>query len=230
MMTIRLTLLALLLFVCGSCSESFYFDKAVRYGNAGDYQLAISYLDKVIKKNPHIYQAYINRGAYNSELGLYREAVADYTKAIKVDSTLIIGYMNRAANRKRLSDFSGALEDYQIAYQYIAGSNGALVGVSKETEISPPFGSGSKNQSPKFSMCDLKIERGIAYYSVDSIAQAFDDLSFCIDNKQHLDLAYYWRAFCYFRIGRTTEACSDLQKSAQLGNRDAVVDYEKYCK
>lgn len=60
--------------------------------------------------------AYINRGAYWSQLGLHVQAIKDYNRALEIDSTQPIVYYNRAISKARFFYTYDACLDLKRAY------------------------------------------------------------------------------------------------------------------
>ena len=63
-------------------SAKFYFDRAFKKGEKGDYYGAISDFTKVIELNPKDAVAYYNRGWNKGKLKDYYGAISDYTEAV----------------------------------------------------------------------------------------------------------------------------------------------------
>lgn len=61
------------------------FDKAVGCMDAHNYQLAIAYLDEVLRDTPKDWRAYGNRARCFQELGYYYEAILDVERAMTID-------------------------------------------------------------------------------------------------------------------------------------------------
>ena len=64
--------------------------QAIRAYEAGDYERAVFYYDRVIAKEPDAAWAYYNRGYSYRATGKRARALADFTKASKLDPTCSI--------------------------------------------------------------------------------------------------------------------------------------------
>lgn len=209
------------------CNEGRNFNKALECENAGDYETAIEYLNRVLESTPCHYMAYINRGTDRSQLGDIEGAIADYTKAIQVDSTKLVAYMNRAGNMKRLEKYSEALADYNFVLGWMGFDPNALVNIRGLDRLD--FMDRDDLEEPQYEIFDALFERGIALYHLDSFQLAMRDFDYCITNDKYLAECYYWRGFVYLKLNDRLAACKDLREAMSLGNKDAIVDYEQYC-
>jgi tetratricopeptide (TPR) repeat protein len=79
-------------------------------------------------------------------------------------------------------------------------------------------------------MEEIKFERGIAYYRIDSLNKAFDDFNFSIQKSYLLPDSYYWRGLIYLSYNMKDEGCKDLNKAMELGDPDAKDLWDKNCK
>lgn len=76
----------------------------------GKNRSALSKLNRVLKFNPDILEAYINRGAVKSSLGNYVEAIEDYDKAIQLSPSNTTGYYNRGRAKSLLGEYKADQE------------------------------------------------------------------------------------------------------------------------
>jgi tetratricopeptide (TPR) repeat protein len=121
--------------------------------------------------------------------------------------------LNRGKNKKRLEDYHAAIEDFEKAIRTKGGESIYMAKVENPfVETGFEFDVG---------MEEIRFERGIARYKIDSLRTAFDDFNFCIQKNFELPASYYWRGLIYLAYGKKTEACTDLKKSQELGDSDA---------
>lgn len=215
----------LIILTLGSCdfkSSEYYNGKAQKLEKEGKYEEAIILLDKAIEIDPHNIYALLNRGVDKSILGDYKGAIDDYSKIIEIDSDNALAYLNRGKNKKRLKDYNSAIEDFEKA---IKTKGGELIYTDRVENSFVETGF-----EFDVSMEEIRFERGIARYNIDSLRTAFDDFNFCIQKNFELPASYYWRGLIYLAYGKNTEACTDLKKSHKLGDSDAKEMIEKYCK
>ena len=76
-------------------SNYFYFNRALKKGEKGDYYGAISDYTKAININPQYAKAYYNRAWNKAKLKDYYGSISDYTKAIEIDPKDASAYYNR---------------------------------------------------------------------------------------------------------------------------------------
>ena len=74
---------------------NFYFDRAFRKGENGDYYGAIADYTKAIEINPQDVKSYYNRGISKYNLQDYYGAISDNTKAIEINPQYENDYYNR---------------------------------------------------------------------------------------------------------------------------------------
>lgn len=79
-------------------------------------------------------------------------------------------------------------------------------------------------------MEEIRFERGIAWYNIDSLKPAFDDFNFCIAKNFEKPASFYWRGIIYLSNGIKQEGCADLKNAQKSGDPDAQEMIDKYCK
>ncbi|MFC1918221.1 tetratricopeptide repeat protein [Chloroflexota bacterium] len=87
------------------------------YNENGEFQKAITALDKAIELNPTFAPAYSNRGWAYIELGQYEQALTDCNKAIELDPTLALAYNNRGWAYIELGQYEQALPECNKAIE-----------------------------------------------------------------------------------------------------------------
>lgn len=210
-------LIVFLFCICTGCSEKDIVMQALTYDEQGNYEKAITYWSKAIDMNPHDARYYINRGADKHELEDYIGAIEDCNMALQIDSSLMYGYINRAGSKYALKDYVGALKDYNTALNiYLFRTTKYRVSVVPETAPFP-----FKNQAitiddlleePKYQKTQILIDRGQAYYQLDSLNLALNDFTACIEGQYGLSFCFYWRACIYYKMGDINKAYDDLHK------------------
>jgi tetratricopeptide (TPR) repeat protein len=79
-------------------------------------------------------------------------------------------------------------------------------------------------------MEEIKFERGFSMFKIDSLNDAFKDLSFCIDKKYELANCYLWRGLIYLAYEQRQEACLDYKLAKKYGNIEADEWLNQDCK
>ena len=207
---------------CDFKSSADYNAEAEKLESEGKYEEAIPLLDKAIEKDPENIYALINRGVDKSILGDFQSAIDDYTVVIEIDSDNALAFLNRGKNKKRLEDYQGAIEDFDKA---IETKGGEMLYMDKVENSFIETGFESD-----VAMEEIRFERGIARYNIDSLTLAFDDFNFCIDKNFEKPASFYWRGIIYVAYGMNKEGCSDLEEAYKLGDTGAQEMIDKYCK
>lgn len=207
---------------CDFRSSEEYLHSAHNLSQQGKYEDAILILDKAIKRNPQDIKLLLERGYNKSMLNDYNGAIEDESKVIEKDQKNALALLNRGKNRERINDYTGAIGDFNKA---ISTKGGELVYLDKveNSFIETGFEFDVK-------MEEIRLERGIAYYYIDSLRKAFDDLNFSIQENFALSDSYYWRGLIYLRYNMKNEGCEDLIKAKELGDPDAQELISKHCK
>ncbi|MCF8303004.1 MAG: hypothetical protein K9I94_06995 [Bacteroidales bacterium] len=104
-----------------------FFDLAVLEYNAGDFNGALSDLNKAIRMDPNnnYFLVYAYRACAKHKLEKYDEALGDFNKAIslkpkdkKYQKAWAISYYNRAVTKYKMGNYNSACEDWHRAFQY----------------------------------------------------------------------------------------------------------------
>jgi len=77
-----------------------------------DYETAVATFTRVLKENPAVYEAYLNRAIARSELGDTDGALKDFDAAIKVNPNVVEIYLKRGALLAHLGRKEAAVRDY----------------------------------------------------------------------------------------------------------------------
>lgn len=216
MMIYRL-LFCFCLCILTGCSEKDIVTQALTYDEQGNYEKAITYWSKAIDMNPHDARYYINRGADKHELEDYTGAIEDCNMALQIDSSLMYGYISRAGNKYALKDYEGALKDYNTALNiYLFRTKKSRITLPSGTAIFPLKNPAITNddlmEEPQYQMTQILIDRGQAYYQLDSLNLALNDFTACIEGKFCLSFCFYWRACIYYKMGNINKAYDDLKQ------------------
>jgi tetratricopeptide (TPR) repeat protein len=218
-----LTILILLtsLIACDFKSAEEYFADAAKLSEQEKYKEAIALLDKAIEKDNKFVGAYINRGADKSSLGDYKAAIEDYNKVLLIDPKNTLALYNIGNNYKRLKDYITAIEFYNKAFDTKGGQKIYL-------DLTPnDFVDQSENDVPGYQ---IHYERAIAYYRIDSLENAYADFKVSLNKNYMTADCFYWIGLIYISRGQKDKACENFNKSKELGDKDAEIEIDKYCK
>ncbi len=73
------------------------------------------------------------------------------------------------------------------------------------------------------------FNRGTIQFEQNKFEKAIEDFNAAIKQKPTAD-AYYNRSKCYYKLNKKNESCADLQKAADLGDKQAAKDKASFCK
>jgi tetratricopeptide (TPR) repeat protein len=202
-------------------SSEDYNSEAEQLEQEGKYKEAILLLDKAIQKEQKNIYALINRGVDKSFLKDFNGAIDDYSKILEIDENNTLALLNRGNNKQRIEDYQGAIEDYERAIKtkgsedfYFDKADTPLLNTGYEFDV---------------NMEEIRFERGIARFKIDSLQLAFKDFNFSIDNNHEAAACFYWRGLIFITYGMTKEGCEDLNKSLKLGESHAQDAINIYC-
>ncbi|NTW32491.1 MAG: tetratricopeptide repeat protein [Bacteroidetes bacterium] len=134
--------------------ERSYYELGSTKGALGDFEGAISYLDKAIKIDSNCSTSRNNRGCARYSMKNFEGALIDYNKAIEINPQDAIAFFNRGKTKSELKDYTGAIKDYDKAIRidvnyisayynrgaakfYLKDYKGALEDYNKNIELNP---------------------------------------------------------------------------------------------
>lgn len=214
--------LFVLLTGCDFRSSEDYHRAANKLEQEGKFMEAVACLDKAIQKDPHNVKALLDRAVDRSILNDFKGAIDDYSRVCELDSGNGLAFLNRGKNKMRLEDYTGALVDFDKAIT-TKGGEPLYIGITEN----PSFETGFEYD---VRMEEIKFERGIAYYRIDSLKKAFEDFNFCVQKSYLLPECHYWTGIIYLRYDMNPEGCRNLRKARELGESRAKEILDKYCK
>jgi len=98
-----------------------YFDRALAWGEKGDYGKTIADYTKAIEINPRYAEAYNNRGLAWGKKDDYDKAIADYTKAIEINPKYAEAYFFRSIAWGKKGDYDRSNADKAKAIEINQG-------------------------------------------------------------------------------------------------------------
>jgi tetratricopeptide (TPR) repeat protein len=98
--------------------DAIYFDKGMKYYDAGNYKLAIVYFDSSIVINTENTEAYAFRGLAKFDLKQYNEAIEDFDLALILAPGYAEVYYYRALAKLEIGATDKACEDLYASYNY----------------------------------------------------------------------------------------------------------------
>ena len=202
-----------------------WFYKAYAFWDGEKYtdpKKAIEYLNKAIKLQPDLVEAYIMRGNAYSDLNQYQRALDDYNEVIRLQPNLAIAYVGRGNAYSALGQHQRAIEDYNktirlkpdladayynrgITYADIGQYQRAIKDFDEAISLQP-------------DLPDAYGNRGNAYAALGQKQRAIEDFSKVIGLKPDDVLAYVNRGAAYLSQGNQKLGCLDAQKACTLGS------------
>ncbi len=181
-------------------TAEFHYKRGLVLFKISNYEEGIKEFDTVIKMDPKMGKAYINRGSAWMELKKYREAANDFEKAIGLSSSDSTAYLNLG-----------------LAYLYLGDFKEAADANSKLIRLTPTDAKAFFN-------------RGFAYGQMKAFKNAIADFDQAVKINPSYHEAFFNRGLAYFFSGDKTKACSDWETAKQYGSAKAATAIEKECK
>lgn len=181
-------------------TAEFHYKRGLVLFKISNYEEGIKEFDTVIKMDPKMGKAYINRGSAWMELKKYREAANDFEKAISLSSFDSTAYLNLG-----------------LAYLYLGDFQAAVEANSKLIRLTPTDAKAFFN-------------RGFAYGQMKDFKNAIADFDQAVKINPSYHEAFFNRGLAYFFSGDKTKACSDWETAKLYGSAKAATAIEKECK
>jgi tetratricopeptide (TPR) repeat protein len=164
---------------------------AMDFVGKGDYENAISFLNRTIELEPNMPEAYLYRGLAYRNMQKYKEALADYNKLLTIDPKSASAYNNRGVVYWKQGKHKEALDDYnktisRAPNDYIVYNN-----------------------------------RGVVYYEMGNYDNALADYSKAISLNPKFAQSYWNRAVNYLKLNRKDDARKDFKSACDLKIDDA---------
>ncbi len=158
------------------------------YKELGNFDKALSDLNRAIELNPNYSDAYNDRGTVYQEQKNYAQALADYDKAVALDPNDPISYVNRGMMQIIAGNFTAAVAD-----------------ANKAIEL-------KENFAAAYAL------RGGAYLELGGVEveKILADLNRAIELAPNMAFAYHCRALLWQAIGDTLKAQADFDKVKSL--------------
>ena len=166
--------------------EVAFISRANAYIGAGDYQKAISHLDKVIEKDSRYAEAYYNRAKVYEYLGDSQKVINDLNKAIKINPEYTGAYINRS-------------HAFVISGEYIQ----ALKDLDRAIKSNPDSAEAYNN-------------RGLIYKKIGDHQSAVKDFTRAVELYPKYAEAYNNRATVYIKLGDYQMVLKDLNRAIEL--------------
>jgi tetratricopeptide (TPR) repeat protein len=197
------------------------YNRGLKYGNNGDYDLALAEYAEAIRLNPGYAKAYDSRAYIHNNRGAYDLAIADCTEAIRLDPKFMIAYVRRSFAYNSRGSYDLAAADcteairldprYAMAYY----SRGVAYSNKKDYDRAIADYNDSIRLNPKYAY--TYVYRGIAYHYKGDYDRVIADTTEAIRLNPKFAEAYYNRALAYKAKGDAKRADADFAEAKRLG-------------
>jgi len=177
-----------------------------------EYDKAIQYLNRAISLNPNYVNSYGARGETKFNIGDYQGAIEDYNKFIFDFKENPNVYFMRGQAKHNLKDYKSAIDDFTKAIE-----------VGAQTK--------SQNQYLYYT------QRGMTKGLIEQFVSAIEDYKIALQISPGYAQGYYNLGSQEYNLGEKTndpqkkaEGCAHLKRASELGNRQALIDFDRFCK
>lgn len=153
---------------------------------AGDYENALSYFEKAVKRDPHYAKAHFQIGYCNGKLGRHSEEIRAYKKTIYINPHYALAHYNLGVTYGELGHYSEAVKFYKQAIR-----------------IKPDY-------------ADAYYNLGTNYVKLGCYKKAIKTFKQTIRIKPNHAGAYSNMGVAYVRLGRWNEAIKAYEEAIRI--------------
>jgi tetratricopeptide (TPR) repeat protein len=179
-------------------SEEGLYNSGIYFVISGDYEKAIPYFQKAVKKNPNDADSHFLMGYCYGELQRYNEAIDEYKQAIRIKP-----------------DDAEAHNNLGVAYDKLGKNNEAIDEYKQAIRIKP-------------NCADAHYNLGLIYSNLWKDNEAIDEFKQAIRIKPDDALAHYNLGNAYFRLRKDNEAIDELKQAIRIKPDDDVAHVAHY--
>ncbi len=207
----------------------------VRMIEKQEYREAMADFDRAIKLRPEDYpEAWLNKGYCLESTGQPEEALLHYRKAALLHREAPEPWLAVALLNENRGEYSASLMAYDsvvvrsprnavvwyrrgmLKYR-IQNDTGALSDISRAISIRPEF-------------TEALVNRGILKFQMQNMEGALSDLTEAIRLDDRSSVSWLNRGRVYYFMQQYQMACSDWLTAGGLGNEEARMLWEEYCR
>jgi len=191
--------------------------------------------ETAIKNDPDFAMAYYNLAIIEKENGNLKESKAFLTKAIELEENLTKAYFDRAVVNKSLGNRDLALQDYEyvVSNHFSSNYDEAILnrGLTKKMIGDYTGALDDLNSAIESYPNNYKLykNRGNLNFLFGLHLNAIDDYTSSIKSNPKYAEAYYNRGLTFLLLHDPISACSDLQRSLDLGYNEAKQVMKYFC-
>jgi tetratricopeptide (TPR) repeat protein len=187
---------------------------------ADDYEKALPYFEKVVKKDPGYAEAYFNIGYCNAELGRHTEAIEAFEEAIRIKPDLAEAHYNLGVVYGRLGRHRGAIEAFELAirikpdYAEAHFNLGVTYGkLGRYTEAIEAFKQAIRI---KPDHAEAHYSLGVIYGRLGRHKGAIEAFELATRIKPDYAEAHFNLGVTYGKLGRYTEAIEAFKQATRI--------------
>lgn len=147
----------------------------------------------------HVSNKHLREGIKLGNAGNYEKAISEFDAALKFDKKNSEVYFNRG-----------------LAYFFLKINNMAITDFNRAIEI-------NENYFLAY------VQRGVTYYKIGNYVKAIEDFKEIIKLKPNESVGYLNLGTSYLNINKREEACINLKKAKDLGEKGAADLFSKFC-
>jgi len=187
---------------CDFTSADTYLQESKLAVEREDYRGAIELLNKAIRKNSTLKEAYLQRGLCYQKIVRKDSAISDFKTLLGLDSSNTSAWYYTGLCKYSQDKFNEAIRSYNRALLTKGITN--LSDTSAFTNIADTNTNGIyKATAFDIPVAQLYYQRGLAYYATDQILKAYYDFKTCTAQKYNLDECSYLSSLCRIAINKS---------------------------
>lgn len=190
------------------------------------YRETIDILNKLLKTDTTVYEAYFFRGVAKYNLDDMLGAEADFTRAIDKNPVYTLAYQYRAITRSRLGNYDDALGDYAEALELRPDQPGPYYSRGVTYFLSQQFDKAVSDFTnfirlePK--VADAYINRGTSYLFLKDTVAARADFNRAISVNRYGTDGYLRRGMLYMSEKQNAEAIADFNTAIGMDSLNSL--------
>jgi tetratricopeptide (TPR) repeat protein len=196
------------------------FVTGLHHAGAEDYEKALSYLERAVKKDPNQAVAYFLMGLCHDALGNYNEAIKAYKQAIRIEPDFAAAQYNLGVAYGKLERHNEAIEaykqviriepDYEDAYNNLGMEYGI---VRRDTDAIEAFKQAIRVQ-PDYA--DAYFNLGQLYSFLCRWDDALEAYKKVISLKPDFAEAYFSLGTAYGGLGRYNDSLEAVKEAIRI--------------
>jgi tetratricopeptide (TPR) repeat protein len=194
--------------------------RGAAFGQAGEYERALSDFNAAISINGQYFQAYNNRALIYTKVKRFDRALADYNQSISIAPQYSQAYVGRGNIYKAQKNYQSALTDFSRAVEIqpndaIAHFNRGLMNqaLGKNQEAVEDFG---MTMSLKGDVPGVHMARGVSELAMQEYKKAFEDFNSEVQTNKDNYEAWAYRGRAAESQGDRAEASRSYKHALQI--------------